>query len=400
MKSSVTKLRTDLPFLRDGVYLDSASVSPSPSFVLRKMEAYYRQFPFNYGVGEFRKAKRCKLEVDKARNCISQLIGAQPEEIVFTKNATEAINLVARGLRLGTGDEVIVSELEHQSNLIPWFSLEQEKGIRVRILKAGRQGFIDPASLQEALTERTKLVSITHVSNVLGTIQAVDKIGAILKDHRALFMVDGAQSVGRIPTDVASINCDFFVGCGRKAVMGPQGTGFLYGRRHLLDSLNPLMLGSRSGRVVGPSSYDLEPSPYRFEAGVINTSGFIGLGAACTYFQEVGMQTVQKRIQTLTSVLLDGLRKFQSIQLYGTNLVESQAGILSWNLEGWAPAQVARALDRMGVMVASGTQGSPLAMKALGKDGVVRTSVHYYNTYREILRFLKCVDSLSGRAGR
>ena len=400
MNSDVTRLRRNLPFLKDSIYLDSAAVSPAPVFVLRKMDAYHRQFPFNYGVGEFRKAKRCKLKVDEARSCISRLIGAQPEEIIFTKNTTEAINLVASGLSFEAGDEIIVSELEHQSNLIPWFYLEKERGVRVKVLEVNQEGFIAPIRIQQSLSKRTKLVAITHISNVLGTVQDVEEIGRILENHKAFFMVDGAQPVGRILVNVASINCDFFAACGRKSLMGPQGTGFLFGKRHLLDSLRPLMLGSRAARVVGLSTYELEPIPYRFEAGVINTSGFIGLGAASTYFERLGMQKIEKRIQALTSLLFRGIREIQGIKIYGTSVVDRQAGIISWNMENHGSHKVAKALDRMGVLVASGAQGNPLTMKALGIDGVVRTSVHYYNTEREINRFLRCLRSLSVGSAR
>ena len=399
MDSTVSTLRRNLPFLKETVYLDSASVSPAPSFVLRKIALYHRQFPFNYGVGVFREAEHCKAEVDRARGSIARLIGAQTEEIVFTKNTTEAINVVSSGLALGPDDEIVVTDLEHQSNLIPWFRLGREVGVKVRVVKANHEGLIGPPKVAGALSPRTKLVAITHVSNVLGTVQRVEEIGRVLQGSEALFMVDGAQSVGRIPVDVAKINCDFFAGCGRKALMGAQGTGFLFGKRDMLERLRPLILGSRAADVVSSSEYQLKPVPLRFEAGIINTSGFIGLGVAAEYFQEVGLKKVEARLRTLTSMLMEGLKGIERIKIYGDHSVSGQAGIVSWNLDTYESHEVAKALGKMGILVASGAQGSPLAMKALGAKGVVRTSVHYYNTGKDLHRFLDCLKSMRCKGG-
>jgi len=390
-------LRRNLPFLKGNVYLDSASVSPAPSFVLGKMDVYHRQFPFNYGVGVFRKAERCKAEVDRARSSIARLIGAKPEEIVFTKNTTEAINLVASGLKFTPGDEIIVTELEHQSNLIPWFCLEKEKGVRVKVIEADQNGLIDLSKVVRSLNRRTRLVTMTHVSNVLGTVQRVEEMGRILRGSQALFMVDGAQSVGRIPVDVATIDCNFFAACGRKAMLGPQGTAFLFGKSDSLERLRPLMLGSRAANVTRTSEYKLEPIPFRFEAGLINTSGYIGLGTAAEYLEKLGLKTVEGRIRGLTSLLLKGLKRVEGIKIYGSPSIDRQVGIIAWNLEGYDSHEVARALDRMGILVASGAQGSPLMMKALGIKGVVRTSIHYYNTESDINRLIRSLRMLKRR---
>ena len=392
-------LRRNLPFLKGTVYLDSASVSPAPSFVLRKMDLYHREFPFNYGVGVFKKSERCRSEVDKARRAVAQFIGAYPEEVIFTKNTTEAINLVSSGLTWNPGDEVIVTELEHQSNLIPWFRLKREKGVKVKVVKLNREGFIDPGSIVRALSRKTRLVAMTHVSNLLGTVQNVEEVGHLVQGSRVLFMVDGAQSVGRIPVNFGNIRCDFFAGCGRKALMGPQGTAFLFGKRDRLKKLRPLMLGSRGANVIPPLKYGLEPIPFRFESGVLNTSGFVGLGSAAEYLKQVGLQKIAGRIRELTSVLLGGLKEIEGIKIYGSQSTDGQAGILSWNLEGYDCHEVARALDKKGILVASGVQGSPLAMKGLGAKGVVRTSLHYYNTEKEIDRLLKGMTLLMSNRG-
>jgi cysteine desulfurase/selenocysteine lyase len=277
--------------------------------------------------------------------------------------------------------------------------LGREAGVRVKVVKANREGFIDPPKVTGALSSRTKVVAITHVSNVLGTVQRLEEIGRLVKERKAVFVVDGAQSVGRIPVDVAKINCDFYAGCGRKALMGPQGTGFLFGKRDMLEGLRPLVLGSRAADVVSSSEYQLKPVPLRFEAGIINTSGFIGLGAAAEYFQTVGLHKIQTRLQKLTSLLVEGLEGIEGVKIYGGHSVQGQAGIVSWNLDTNESHEVAKSLGEMGILMASGAQGSPLAMKTLGIRGVVRTSVHYYNTEKELGRFLDCLKSMRCKGG-
>lgn len=382
MAKSVEEVRRDMPYLKDLVYLDSASVVPAPLPVIKAMEEYLYSHPFNYGVGVWKRSVEAAERVNEARRIAARAIGATSEaEVAFTKNTTEAINLVAQGLDWKPGDEIVLTDLEHQSNAIPWMRAAQEHGGRVRFVPADADGMVDPADVRRAMTPATRLVACTHVSNVFGTIQPVREITQIAHEHRALAFVDAAQSAGRIPVRADEIGCDFVAFCGRKALMGPQGTGLLWGRLELLEKLQPLTTGSRAANVVDEERFKVNRPPYKFEAGVLNTSGVIGLGRAIQYVEEIGYNAILTHIRDLTAYMIETLRATPKVIFHGSARLDRQAGIVMWNVEGMDPDQVARELDRIGnVAVASGAQGSLLAIKPKGLTSIVRTSVHYCNT--------------------
>ncbi len=382
MAKSVEEVRRDMPYLKDLVYLDSASVVPAPLPVIKAMEEYLYSHPFNYGVGVWKRSVEAAERVNEARRIAARAIGATSEaEVAFTKNTTEAINLVAQGLDWKPGDEIVLTDLEHQSNAIPWMRAAQEHGGRVRFVPADADGMVDPADVRRAMTPAIRLVACTHVSNVFGTIQPVREITQIAHEHRALAFVDAAQSAGRIPVRADEIGCDFVAFCGRKALMGPQGTGFLWGRLELLEKLQPLTTGSRAANVVDEERFKVNRPPHKFEAGVLNTSGVIGLGRAIQYVEEIGYNAILTHIRDLTAYMIETLRATPKVIFHGSARLDRQAGIVMWNVEGMDPDQVARELDRIGnVAVASGAQGSLLAIKPKGVTSIVRTSVHYCNT--------------------
>ncbi|HSB80619.1 MAG TPA: aminotransferase class V-fold PLP-dependent enzyme [Candidatus Methylomirabilis sp.] len=386
MAKSVEEVRRDMPCLKDLVYLDSASVVPAPRPVIEAMQEYLYTHPFNYGVGVWRRSLEAAERVNVARRIAARAVGAAADaEIAFTKNTTEAINLVAQGLDWKPGDEIILTELEHQSNTIPWMRAAQEKGGRVRFVPADPDGLVDPNDVGRALTPATRLVACTHVSNVFGTIQPVTEITRIAHAHGALAFVDAAQSAGRIPVRVDEIGCDFAAFCGRKALMGPQGTGFLWGRLELLQRLAPLATGSRAANVVDAENFRLNQPPHKFEAGVLNTAGVIGLGRAIQYVDEIGYDAILARTRELTAYMIEILQSTPKVIFHGSARLDRQAGIVMWSLEGMDPDQVARELDRAGnVAVASGAQGSLLAIKPKGVSSIVRTSVHFCNTLEDL----------------
>jgi len=386
MAKSVEDVRKDMPYLKDLVYLDSASVVPAPMPVIKAMDEYLYSYPFNYGVGVWRRSLKAAERVNESRRIAARAIGATSEnEIAFTKNTTEAINLIAQGLDWRPGDEIVSTGLEHQSNLIPWMRVAQEHGGRVRVVPADADGIVDPNDVRKALTPATRLVTCTHVSNVFGTIQPVREISQIAHEGGALAVVDAAQSAGRIPVRVNEIGCDFAAFCGRKALMGPQGTGFLWGRMELLEKLQPLTTGSRAANVVDTNRFKINHAPYKFEAGVLNTSGVIGLGRAIQNVDEIGYETILAHIRDLTAYMIEILQDMPKVIFHGSARLDRQAGIVMWSVEGIDPDQVAKDLDRSGnVAVASGAQGSFLAIKPKGVTSIVRTSVHYYNTREDL----------------
>ena len=392
-----TELRDQIPFVQQVAYLDNASVVPACNRVLRAMSEFSEQYPLNYGVGVFPAAQEACEKVDEARRKIAHFINAAlPEEIIFTKNTTEAINQIAYGGPWKEGDEIILTSLEHQSNMMPWIRLQNERGIILRIVQADREGFIDPEEVRKLVTSSTKLINVTYVSNIYGTITPVEEIGVIAREAGVLYMIDAAQAGGRIPIDVQASGCDFMAICGRKSMMGPQGTGALYIKNKVAALVKPMIIGSRAGHVVDEKTIILNSAPYCFEAGVLNTSGVIGLGTAVDVLTEIGMQNIQKRIAELTQYMIDGLLRIPQVELYGTHDASAIAGVISWNLRGQDGAKAAAKLgQKFNVAVASGPQGSILAIRPLGITSVIRTSVHCFTTKEDIDRLHEGVIAIA-----
>lgn len=379
------ELRAQIPFLATVAYLDNASVVPACNKVLEAIGEFSMSYPLNYGVGLFPAAKEACRKVDEAREKIARFIHArEASEIVFTKNTTEAINQVASGGPWEKGDEIILTSLEHQSNMMPWIRLEKERGVVLKIAQADREGFIHPETVKALVTSRTKLIDVTYVSNIYGTITPVKAIGEIAREAGAYFMIDAAQAGGRIPMDAQDSGCDFMAICGRKSMMGPQGTGALYIRKEVAGQVRPLNIGSRAGHVLDKDTITLNDPPYRYEAGVLNTSGVIGLGVAADILSEIGLENVQTRIAELTQYMIDSLLTVPQVNLYGTRDASRLAGVISWTVEGHTCEEIASQLGERGVAVASGAQGSILAIAPLGIKSVVRSSVHYFTEKKDI----------------
>ncbi len=395
----IDALRKDFPFVSSLCYLDSASVSPSPQPAVDVMKDYYTHQPFNFGVGVSRAASEVISLVNQARERLATFICARSaSEIIFTKNTTEAINLVASGIQWKPGNEIIISCLEHQSNVIPWMRLAEERGIRLTVLPVGPERVLETEVVEQHLSENTRLLAVTHVSNVFGSIQPVAEIGALARSRDILFLVDAAQSAGRVPIDVNEIQCDFIAFCGRKSLLGPQGTGFLYSKEVHMEHLRPLVVGSRAGNVIDENSFEFVAGPHKFEAGVLNTGGVLGLAAAVEYIEDIGLSAIQSRLKTLSKLLVSELQMIPELDLYGAAELDVQAGIVAWNLLEMDPNQVARELDQMAnIIVASGGQGSRLAMRHLGVEEIVRSSVHFYNSEEEIHKLIKAIKDLVQR---
>ena len=379
------ELREQIPFLANVAYLDNASVVPAPKCVLDAMSRYAAECPLNYGVGEFPAARRAAALVDEARAKMASFINAEaPEEIIFTKNTTEAINTVASSGLWREGDEIIITSLEHQSNMMPWIRLVDENGIKLSVAQAEPDGTVKPESVKALVTPRTRLINVTYVSNIYGTITPVDEIGEIAREAGALYMIDAAQAGGRLVMDVRKSGCDFMAICGRKSMMGPQGTGALYAKKELLEQMRPLTIGSRAGHVLDENTITLNKAPYKFEAGVLNTAGVIGLGVAAEMLAGIGLDKIFARNAETTQYMIDGLLSIPQVELYGGRDASKLAGVISWNVRGMDCAAVASKLGEQGVAVASGAQGALLAIRPLGIKGVVRSSVHYFTEKRDV----------------
>ena len=391
------ELREQIPFLADVAYLDNASVVPAPKCVLDAMSRYAAECPLNYGVGEFPAARRAAALVDEARAKMASFVNAEaPEEIIFTKNTTEAINTVASSGLWREGDEIIITSLEHQSNMMPWIRLADENGVKLRVAQAEPDGTVKPESVKALVTPRTRLINVTYVSNIYGTITPVDEIGEIAREAGALYMIDAAQAGGRLVMDVRKSGCDFMAICGRKSMMGPQGTGALYAKKELLEQMRPLTIGSRAGHVLDENTITLNKAPYKFEAGVLNTAGVIGLGVAAEMLAGIGLDKIFARNVETTQYMIDGLLSIPQVELYGGRDASKLAGVISWNVRGMDCAAVASKLGEHGVAVASGAQGALLAIRPLGIKGVVRSSVHYFTEKRDVDALVEEVRKILG----
>jgi len=403
-------VRADFPLLQrslDGkplVYLDSAATSQKPRAVLEALQRYYEEYNANVHRGLYRIAERATLAYEEARAKVAAFVGARPEELVFTRGTTEAINLVAYAWGdafVRAGDEVLVTEMEHHSNLVPWQLLAQRRGARLRVLKVRPEdGTLDLDSLDRLLTERTRIVAVTHQSNVVGTINPVRYISERAHAVGAVVVVDGAQSVPHMPVRVAELGCDFLAFSGHK-MCGPTGIGALWGRRELLEAMPPFHGGGEMIERVELEHSTYKDPPHRFEAGTPNIAGAIALGVAVEYLRALGMEAVREHEKALVRYAMAQLAELRGVRLYGPKDPELRGGALAFTLEGVHPHDVAQVLDEQGVCVRAGHHCAQPLHRALGLAATARASVYLYNTAEDIdalVRGLERVRAFFGLA--
>ena len=387
------KIRAEFPALsreiRPGVplvYLDTTATSQKPLRVLEAMERYYRWHNANVHRGIHTLAEEATAEFEGARTNIAEFIGAQDSrEVIFTRNATEAINLVAKtwgSSNLKEGDRIVVSEMEHHSNLVPWQMLSAEQGLEINVLPVTEQGELDLREWERLLNKEPKIVCFTHMSNVLGTLNPGAEMCAQARDAGAVSVVDGAQSAPHLPVDVRAIGADFFAFSGHK-MCGPTGVGVLWGRANLLNEMPPFLGGGDMIKRVQMTGFEPNEIPYKFEAGTPSICEAIGLGAAVEYLESVGMESIWKHEQELISYALEGLGEINGITVYGPE-AHKRGGVASFTLEGVHPHDIAQVLDRDGVAVRAGHHcAMPLHTK-LNVVATARASFYLYNTQDEV----------------
>ncbi len=390
------KVRADFPILKDIIYMDSAATSLTPEPVLEAVLSYYREYNANVERGVHRLSQLASQKYAQAHRKVAEFIGARAGEVIFTKNTTEAINMVASGLKWKKGDEVVTTSVEHHSNFLPWVRLK-ERGITVKIVDPTSAGLFDLSDFEDAIGERTRLVAITHISNVLGTIVPIQELSTICKEKggdNTLFLVDGAQSVPHISVDVNELGCDFLAFSGHK-MLGPTGTGVLWMRD--LSQLEPTLFGGGMVETVSRNGYTLVNGYARFEAGTPHIAGCIGLGRAVEYLKEVGMEKFCEYEGHLTQRLLEGLQGIEGVQVFGPTNLKERIGVVSFTLTGWHPHEVALMLDEAAnIMVRSGHHCCMPLMNYLGlKDGTVRASLYLYNTEDEVDTLLDAVEGIA-----
>jgi cysteine desulfurase/selenocysteine lyase len=402
----VQAVRRDFPILaeringRPLVWLDNAATTQKPQAVIDRLDYFYRHENSNIHRAAHELAARATDAYESARSKVARFLGAgSADEIVFVRGATEAINLVAQTFgrqHIGAGDEIVVSLLEHHANIVPWQQIAAEKGAKIRVIPVDDSGQILLEEYRKLLTDKTKLVAISQVSNALGTITPVQEIVDLAHRVGARVLVDGAQSVSHLRVNVSSMDADFFVLSGHK-LFAPTGIGVLYGKKDLLDSLPPWQGG---GNMIADVTFErtiYQPAPARFEAGTGNIADAVGLGAAIDYLERIGLENIGRYEHGLLAYATRALQSIPGLRLIGT--ARDKASVLSFVLDGYRPEEVGKALNAEGIAVRSGHHCAQPILRRFGLEATVRPSLAFYNTCEEVDALVAVVRRLSSGKG-
>lgn len=392
---NVNDIRKQFPILDQEVnghplvYLDSAATSQKPACVIEAVKRYYELDNANVHRGVHTLGSRATDAYEGAREKVTRFIHAQsPEEIIFTRGTTTAINLVAASYAravCGEGDEIVLTPMEHHSNLIPWQQVAKATGAILKYIPLTEEGTIRIEDVQNLVTDKTKMVAITHVSNVLGTVNPIKKIAEIAHQHGAKILVDGAQSTPHMKVDVQELDCDFYAFSGHK-MCGPTGIGVLYGKRSLLEQMEPVEFGGEMIDHVDLYESTWKDLPWRFEGGTPIIAGAVGLGAAIDFLSSIGMDAIEKHEHALTAYAMDKIQSVDGVQVYGPKTERS--GLITFNLDDIHPHDVATVLDAEGVAVRAGHHCCQPLMRILQASSTARASFYLYNTEEDVDRLI------------
>ncbi|EDO1084637.1 SufS family cysteine desulfurase [Listeria monocytogenes] len=389
----IQKIRADFPILAQEInekplaYLDNAATSQKPKQVIEALTHYYEFDNANVHRGVHTLAARATDAYESARGKVAKFIHAREvAEIIFTRGTTSAINLVVDSYaeaNIEAGDEIVISYLEHHSNLIPWQQLAKRKGAVLKYIELEEDGTISVEQAEKTIGEKTKIVALAHVSNVLGTITPMKEIAAIAHQFGAVILVDGAQAVPHMEVDVVDLDADFYAFSGHK-MMAPTGIGALYGKRELLDAMEPTEFGGEMIDFVELYDSTWKELPWKFEAGTPIIGGAIALGAAIDYLAEVGLANIHAHEQALASYAIEEMSKIEGITIYGPKDASKRCGLVTFNLEGAHPHDIATILDEDGIAIRAGHHCAQPLMKWLDVSSTARASFYIYNTKEEI----------------
>jgi len=396
-------IRREFPTLEQAVngrplvYLDNAATSQKPKVVLDALRSYYEDDNSNVHRGIHELSRRATVAYEESRAKVASWVGAnEPSEIVWTRGTTEAINLVssAWGLdNVSEGDEILISVLEHHSNIIPWQLLARRTGAVIKYIELDEQGRWILDELPHLLTDRTKIVAISHVSNALGTVNPVKRVAAAAHEVGALVLVDGAQGAVHMKVDVKDLGVDYYAFSGHK-MCGPTGIGALWARRDLLDSMEPYQGGGEMIHFVGRDESSWATVPHKFEAGTPNIAGAIGMGAAIDFLSEVGMDAIAEHEQKLLGYALERMNKVDGICIYGPQSPDEHSALISFTLGDAHPHDISTILDSEGIAVRAGHHCAQLAMQHFGISATARASIYLYNTESDIDRLIEGLEQV------
>ena len=394
---NIEQIKKDFPLLENEniTYLDSGATTQKPIQVIKAVEEFYQKYNANPHRGAYSLSVEATEQYENTRTKIAKFINAKHrEEIIFSKNATESLNLIAYSYGLDNlkkDDEVVISIMEHHSNLVPWQKMTKQTGSKLNYMYINENYEITDEEIESKITDKTKIVGITHVSNVLGTINNVKKIIKYAHKKGAVVIVDASQSIPHMKIDVQDLDTDFLVFSGHK-MLAPLGIGVLYGKREILNKMNPFLMGGDMIEYVYEQETTFAPLPNKFEAGTQNVEGVIGLGAAIDYIENLGYDKIQEIEHEVISYARQELSKLDYLTLYTTPNEENHSSVISFNINGVHPHDVASILDSEGVCVRSGNHCAQPLMRFLGIDSTCRASFYIYNTKDDVDKLVKALD--------
>jgi cysteine desulfurase/selenocysteine lyase len=394
------ELRNDFPIFKkkingkDLVYLDNASTTQKPYSVIESITDFYSNYNSNIHRAVYQLAEEATELYENSRDKIANFINVRPEEIIFTRNTTESINLIAHSWarsNLKKDDVIAITEIEHHSNIVPWQILCQEIGTRLEYVGIDESGFLDVEYLIELISsKKVKLVSISHMSNVLGTIVPIERIIKTAHQYDIPVIVDGAQSVPHMPVDVKKLDCDFLVFSAHK-MLGPTGVGVLYAKKEFLEKMKPFMGGGDMIKEVFKFHTNYNEVPYKFEAGTPNIADVVGFGAAIEYLEKIGMENIRKHEISLTEYALESMQSLKYITIYGPTDSNFRGGVISFNIADIHPHDLATIMNDHGIAIRSGHHCAQVLMQRLDVPATSRASFYIYNTKEEIDKFVNAI---------
>ena len=393
----MNNIKKDFPLLENEniTYLDSGATTQKPIQVIKAVEEFYQKYNANPHRGAYSLSVEATEQYENTRTKIAKFINARHREgIIFSKNATESLNLIAYSYgmdNLKKDDEVVISIMEHHSNLVPWQKMTKQTGSKLNYMYINENYEITDEEIESKITDKTKIVGITHVSNVLGTINNVKKIIKYAHKKGAVVIVDASQSIPHMKIDVQDLDADFLVFSGHK-MLAPLGIGVLYGKREILNKMTPFLMGGDMIEYVYEQDTTFAPLPNKFEAGTQNVEGVIGLGAAIDYIENLGYDKIQEIEHEVISYARQELSKLDYLTLYTTPNEENHSSVISFNIKGVHPHDVASILDSEGVCVRSGNHCAQPLMRFLGIDSTCRASFYIYNTKEDVDKLVKALD--------
>lgn len=394
---TVEEIKKDFPLLENNMitYLDSSATSQKPIQVINRVQEFYERYNANPHRGAYNLSIEATEVYENTRKEIAKFINTRfPEEIIFSKNATESLNLIAYSYGMENvkqDDEIVLSIMEHHSNLVPWQKVAKAKGAKLNYMYINKDFELSEEEIKAKITDKTKIVGITHVSNVLGTINNIKEIIKYAHKKGAVVVVDLSQSIPHFEIDVQDLDCDFAVFSGHK-MLAPLGIGVLYGKREILNKMEPFIMGGDMIEYVYEQYTTFAPLPNKFEAGTQNVEGVVGLGAAIEYIKNIGYKTIHQLEEEVLLYARQELSKLEYLDLYLTPNIKNHSGVISFNIKGVHPHDVASILDSYGVCVRSGNHCAQPLLRYMGLDSTCRASFYFYNTKEDVDKLVSSLN--------